>query len=141
VAEINRRSTGTSSLSLQPKLLRVQAQGHISDLIEEQRASVGLHEEADLVGPGVRERTPDVPEQLTFDQVLGHGGAVQGQEWMIGSRPLLVQKPRDHFLARATLASHQHRRLGFGDARHQLLELQHHRALAEQVGHATRGVE
>src|SRR2546422_8122535 len=53
---------------------------HIRDLVEEQRAATGLLEPADLAHDRPGERTLLVPEQLAFEQVLGDGGAVDGDE-------------------------------------------------------------
>ena len=42
---------------------------HVADLVEEQRAAVGVAEGAGAVGRGAGERAPRVAEQLALEQV------------------------------------------------------------------------
>ena len=58
--------------------LRLERQ--LADLVEEQRAAVGLLELADALVDGAGERALLVAEQDALDQVLGDGAAVDGDE-------------------------------------------------------------
>ena len=60
--------------------LGLQADVHLADLVEQQRAAVGLLELADAPGDGAGEGALLVAEQLGFQQGLGDGGAVDGDE-------------------------------------------------------------
>src|SRR3546814_7688570 len=50
-----------------------------------------------------------VPEQLAFDQCLGHRGAVHDHIGPVPARRQAVQALGDQFLARPAFADHQHR--------------------------------
>ena len=52
----------------------------VADLVQEERAAVGLLEPPDAVAVGPGERTLDVAEQLAFEQALRQGGAVELDE-------------------------------------------------------------
>ena len=75
----------------------------------------------------------DVAEQDGFQQVIRHGAGVDGNEVGAGARAEVVDGVRDHFLAGATLAGHQHGGAGGGDLLHQVEYLLHGLALADQV--------
>ena len=83
-------------------------EAHVSDLVEEQRAAVGLLE---LPGP-VRRRAGkaplQVPEQLAFDQLGGNGRAVDLDERAPPARAERVDRARHQLLARAVLAGDEH---------------------------------
>ena len=53
---------------------------HLADLVEEQRAAVGLLEQAALLRLGVGEGAALVTEELALEQALGHRGAVDLDE-------------------------------------------------------------
>ena len=60
--------------------LGLQRERHLADLVEEERAAVRLLEDALAVRRRAGERAPHVAEELTLDQVLGDGSAVDGDE-------------------------------------------------------------
>ncbi len=82
----------------------------VADLIQEQGPTRGPFDEslALFVRPGKRSLL--VPEQLALDQVLRDGAAVDRDEGLVFAIALAVDGIRDHFLACAALAQHQHRR-------------------------------
>ena len=80
--------------------LGLHHQRHVADFVQEQRAAVGLFEFAQVPGGGAGERALLMAEQLGFDQLAGHGRAVQGDERAVAARAALVQGARDQFLAR-----------------------------------------
>src|SRR5260221_14241112 len=51
--------------------LHLQVQGHLADLVEEDRAAVGGGEQAWAALHGAGESALDVPEQLAFEKRLG----------------------------------------------------------------------
>ena len=85
------------------------------------------------LGDGARERALRVAEQLRLGERLGNGRRVEGDEPLIRARAVVVDRPRDQFLAGAGLALNQH---GAVHRRHELQALEHrlHRgALADDV--------
>ena len=64
---------------------------------------------------GARKRAFLVAEQLRFEQILGHGAAIDGDERLVAARARFVNGARQQFLARAALAGQQHPRIGAGD--------------------------
>ena len=85
---------------------------HVADLVEEDRAAVGLLELADLLLGRAGERALLVAEQLRFDQLLGNRGAVDLHEPLAAAEAVAVDRARDELLADAALAEQQHGRVG-----------------------------
>ena len=56
----------------------LHAQRHVADLVEKERAAIGLLDEAAVGACRAREGASHVAEQLGLDQTLGNGGAVHG---------------------------------------------------------------
>ena len=88
---------------------------HVTDLVEEDRAAVGPLEPAHLVPDGAGERTADVAEELTFQQTLGEGGAVDFDEILVAPAAGCVQGIGHEFLAGAALAGHENRGANVGE--------------------------
>src|SRR3989442_4564465 len=88
--------------------LRLRARAHVADLVQEDRAAIGLNELADLASRGAGECPFFVPEQLRLDQLLGDGGAVDLDERLLGARALAVDLPGHELLAGAALSRDQH---------------------------------
>jgi hypothetical protein len=108
-----------------PQQLGLQRQRQLADLVEEDRAAVGLGEQAQAIGAGVGERAALVAEQLALDQRLGHRGQVDRDERRLGPRRVVVDRARDQLLAGAALAGDQHRRGRAGDPADQSEDLLH----------------
>ncbi|MNH12972.1 hypothetical protein D3C79_725290 [compost metagenome] len=90
----------------------LQVERHIADLVEEQRATVGLLQQplhALARRPG--ERPGDIAEQLALDQGFGNGRAVQRDKGPCSALTLLMQLAGEDFLARPGFAEHQHRQV------------------------------
>ena len=90
--------------------LGLGAQAHVADLVEEQRAAVGLRE---LAGAGLdRARVAALhrAEQLALDELFGDRGAVHLDERALGALAGVVQRARHQLLAGAALAADQHAR-------------------------------
>ena len=91
-----------------PQQARLHVERHIADLVEEQRAAVGLFKASltDLVRTG--EGAFLVAKQLRLDQVFGDGCHVQGDERRLGARAVAVQRMRHQLFAGAGFAVDQH---------------------------------
>ena len=109
-------------------------QRDLADLVEEQRAAVGLLEAALAARDGAGERALLVPEQLALEQALGERRAVEAHE-RAGSRAASCWWMRrgDQLLAGAALAVISTvARLG-ADLRDGLEQALHRRVLADDV--------
>ncbi len=111
---------------------RLQGSGHVPDLIEEQRATVGLLEPATTLSVRPRERALLVPEQLGLEKIGGNGRGVQGDEGLSRARAVIVQSARNQLLARAGLAGDQDGHAGSGKASDRAEDLLHGRCAAQQ---------
>ena len=98
--------------------LGLRARAHVADLVEEQRAAVGLLEAADALAIGARERALLVAEQLRFEQVFLQRGAVDLDEVARRPQRVVMDRAGDQFLARAGFAADEHRRIALGDLAH-----------------------
>ena len=97
----------------------------LADLVEEERAAVGLREEAAAGAVGAGEGALGVAEELALEQRLRDRGAVHRHEGLVAARRLRVDRAREHLLAGAALAREQHRGLVL---RRALDELEHLRS-------------
>src|SRR5262249_54175582 len=105
-----RAADGSHLLLLQDaEQLHLHRRRHVADLVEEERAAVGLDEEARLVAERSSERTAHVAEELALEQRLGERSAIDGDERTGAARAVLVDRARDHLLPGAALAEDQHR--------------------------------
>ena len=68
----------------QPQQLGLDGHGHVADLVEKDRAVVGLFDLAHLAAGRAGEGSFFVAEQLGFEQRLGDGHAVDDQKGFIG---------------------------------------------------------
>jgi hypothetical protein len=99
--------------------LGLQRDVELADLVEEDRAAVGLLEAAEVLADRAGEAALLVAEQRRLDQLLGDRAAVEHDERLGLARRRVVHRARDHLLAGAGLAGDQHGQLA---GRH-LLEL------------------
>ena len=114
-------SQGFDPLLLQhPQHLGLGAQAHIADLVQENRAPVGLLELADLIVGGAGEGSPPVAEELAFDQLVGDGGAVHFHQRLSGPQRAGMQSARHQFFPGAALPVDEHAPVG-GRRQRQLL--------------------
>src|SRR5690606_33495580 len=90
--------------------LGLRGRRHVADLVEDQRAAVGLLELARAILGGAGERALHVAEELALDQLRGTRRAVHLDQRLLAARRALVQRRRDELLARAVLAGDQHAR-------------------------------
>src|SRR5262245_607813 len=94
---------GAQQLALHP-------QAHVADLVEEQYPAVGELEDSLAVAIGAGERAARVTEQFRFEEALGQGRAVLGEEFPRTAGRSIVDGPRNQLLAGAALAMDEHRK-------------------------------
>jgi hypothetical protein len=88
---------------------RLDRQGQLADLVEEQRAAVGMLEDADLRLGRTGECAALVAEQLAFEQRADDGGTVDRDIAAVAARADLVEGARDELLSRSGLAGDEQR--------------------------------
>src|SRR5439155_26226588 len=101
--------------------LRLQGGRDVADLVEEDRAAVGLREEAGCIGDGAGEGAADVPEELALEERLGERGTVDGDERPLPTRAVAVDRPRDELLPGLAIACHDDRARSWVAARDRLV--------------------
>jgi hypothetical protein len=89
--------------------LRLRLQAEIRDLVEQQGASVSLHEEALAVRLGARESAFHVAEELALDEAVGHAAAAENDVRAIVPRRGVVDRARQRAFSGARLALDQYR--------------------------------
>ena len=98
-----------------PQQFGLQFGRHLPDLIEEQRAFVGLFEESFLVFGGSRKTACTVAEQLAFEQLLRKGRTVDRDKSLPGPRTGVMNGLGEDLLAGSRFAREQHRGVRGGD--------------------------
>ena len=113
---------------------------HVADLVEEERAAIGLLNEA---GPGLGrpgEGAGLVAEQLGLDQGLGQGRAIDRDEGLVGAPRRAVQGAGEELLAGAGLAADEEAHPGLEQAGGLAGHPRQHRVAAGEVrGGGPRG--
>ena len=109
--------------------------GHrdLGDLVEEDRPSVGLLEQAALVPVGAGEGALLVAEELRFEQALRDGGAVADDERLVLGGAEAVDGPGHDFLAGPGLAGDEDAREVLGDVLDEPEDLEHRGVPADQA--------
>ena len=95
--------------------LDLQRQRHVADFIKEERAAVSGLNQPCVLTSGAGEGAANVAEELGFEQGLGDGTAVDGDEGCGGARAGAVDCARQQFLAGAAVAADEHARVRRGD--------------------------
>ena len=112
--------------------LRLQRRVHLADLVEEDRAAMGVLELAELALLGARERPLLEAEQLALEQLRRQRRAVHLHERLVPATRELEDRARDQLLTGAALAAHEHGDVGVGDLLDDLADLAHLRVVAAQ---------
>ena len=105
--------------------LRLHRQRQLTDLVDEQRAVLGLLEVTAARAHGARERALGVAEELGLGQLARDGGGVEANERLVRAARVRVQGRGHHVLARAALTGEQHGDVLRGDARHHVEDALH----------------
>ena len=121
--------------------LGLQADRHLADLVEKQRAAVRDLELPGLAGVGAGERPLLVAEQLGLEQRLGNRRTVDRDKRSVGPIAVRMKRTREQFLARPALTSKQHGGVGRGNAPQVAQHLEQRRVLADDRWRAVTGAE
>ena len=118
---------------------RLQVERHVADLVEEERAAVGL-----LEAPAPRrlragEGAALVAEELRLEQVLRDRRRVDRDERAARARAVLVQRVGDELLAGARLAGDEDGDDALAEPADRAEHVLHRRRLAEDLGHLRDG--
>ena len=116
--------------------LDLHGRGHLADLVEKDGPAFGDFHEALLGGVRARERAAHVPEQLRFEQRLGHGAAVHRHERPLAPERLLVDGLCHQLLAGPGLTGDQDGAVGAAHRFHQPEDVEHGRAAADDAREA-----
>src|SRR5262245_46069500 len=117
----------------QAKHLRLRRGRHVADLVEENRAAVGLLEVPDPLPVSAGKRALLVAEQLAFQKRIGDRSAVDRHEWLVRTLAVLIERPRDKLLPRSALAKNQHGYILNRHATNRLVHLLHHRRTPDNL--------
>ena len=112
--------------------LGLRHQRHVGDLVEKERAGVGLLEAAATVRRCSGEGAAHVAEELAFDELLGDRRAVHRDEGAVRSAREPMDLTRNELLAGAVLARDEDARVGARGHPQLILELEHALALADE---------
>ena len=115
-----------------PQELHLGRGRKIADLVQEERAAVGLLEPSGLRLHRAGEGAPFVTEELAFQEGFGNGRGAHGHERASGAGAMPMNGASDQLLARARLARDEDRRLGAGDLADQLENFAHRRMLSDE---------
>ena len=126
------------ALGEHPQEPRLERQRHVADLVEEERAAVGLLEAAAALRIRPGEGAALVSEQLRLEQIRGDRSRVERDEGTLGARAVLVQRPGDELLAGARLPGDEHRDARARQAADGAEHLLHRGRRAEELGHPWR---
>ena len=96
------------SLLQDAQQLDLHRSADVADLVEEERAPFGILELADVSLVRAREGSFLVTEELTLDQILGNGSAIQSDERPILAGAVEVNGACDELLARAVLTADEY---------------------------------
>ena len=104
---------------------RLQIEAERADLVEEDGATVRQLELAELARVRAGEGAALVAEELRFDERVGDGRHVDGDERLIAPGTPPVDRPRHQLLAGAALARDEHGRGRLGQLRDELINAHH----------------
>ena len=111
----------------------MQIKGHVADLVQKQRAAIGLLKAAPAGGLRARERTALVAKQFALEQILRDGGGVDGHKGLVGAGRVFVQRVRHQLFARARLARDEHRDMALRQTADAAEHVLHGRGLTQHL--------
>src|SRR6185369_170489 len=114
---------------------RLQVERHVADLVEEERAAVGLLKAAAPRRLRTGERAALVAEELRLEQVLRDRRGVDRDERAARARAVLVQRVGDEFLAGPRLAGDEDGDDALAQAPDRTEDVLHRRRLPEDLRH------
>ena len=113
--------------------LRLQGEIEIANLVEKERAAVGLFEEPFSRGIRPCERPPLVAEELRLDERRGDRGAIEDDEGAAAPRTGFVERLGDRLFPGPGLPFDEHRDVARGEAREERIQAAHLRARANHA--------
>ncbi len=116
-----------------PQELRLQVQGELADLVEEDRPAVRPLEGALSILVRAGEGTPLVTEELRLDEVPAERPTIDDHEGAGRATARVVERAGGEVLAGAGLAVDEHAQLGRRDALEDPEDAPHDGALAHQT--------
>src|SRR5690606_35136269 len=93
------------------KQFGLKRKGQLADLVQEQRAAVGLLEESPVGLLRAGERAARMAEELALEEGLGDPGTVDRDERPAPARRGDVDRAREDSFSRAAFPGQQHRRV------------------------------
>ncbi len=108
-------------------------QRELGDLVQEERSPVGILEIALARFRRPGEGTLDMTEQFGIDQFLGEGAAVDDEETGAAAGGILMDDPRDVFLADTALPENDHAQVRRGELDGRLQRLVQRRIVADDI--------
>jgi hypothetical protein len=124
-----------------PQHLRLESDGHLGDLVEEQRSPMCQLEAAGARRDRAGEGAFLVTEQLALEQPLRDGGGVDGDERAGAADAQVVDRARHQLLPGAALAGDDQRCVGRCHPLDQVVHLAHRGAGADQRAETGAAVE
>ena len=91
--------------------LALQIQVHLADLVEKQGTAIGQTGCPFAIPLGASKRALHMTEDLALHQIMGNGGAVEGNKGLFAAGTALVNRLGTHLFAGAALASDKDGRL------------------------------
>ncbi len=116
-------------------------QGEAVDFVEEEGAGLGQFDEAGAAAGGAGEGAGFVAEEFVFDQVVGDGAAVDGDEGFVGAGAEVVDGAGEDLLAGAGFTGDEDAGVALGDGRDLAEFGEEGWALADDMAEAEAGFE
>ena len=117
----------------EPQQHALHAQGHLADLVEEDRAAIAHLELAGLVAVGAGETALHVAEELRLEERLGNAGAVDRHKGLARPVGTVVDGSGDQLLADTALAGDEDLGVGQRNPFNLLPELRHLSTVANEI--------
>ena len=112
--------------------LRLEADVHVADLVEQNGPAIGGFEHARLLLEGSGKGASLIPEELAFHQLRRQGGTIQLQKDFAGARGIGVQLPGQDFLSGAGFTLNQDGDLRPSDVLDQRVDFLHARIASQK---------
>ena len=82
-----------------PEDFALDLKGHLSDFVEEEGALVALFKAADTLAGSTGERTLLVAEEFTFEEIVGNGRTIDGEEIFIAAGAEIMDGAGNEFFS------------------------------------------
>ena len=114
--------------------LALQVEIHLADLIQKQGTPIGQAGGPLAIPLGPGKRSLHVAEDLALHQVMGNGGAVEGDEGTLAAGAALVNGLGAYLLAGTALSCDEHGRLARSRALNDAIDRLHRQGGADETG-------